>query len=336
MYKFALIGFGGLGKLHFKNLLQIEKERGDITLCAICGADRATLTQTSSINIGSTSLENVDFSEYRLYDTVDELLENEELDFVISALPTILHAKIAITVMEHGIDIFSEKPMALSVSDCEKMVEAAKKHKRLLMIGQCLRFDGAYQKVKEYIDSRLYGKVLRTEFTRYSPLPKWTFNNWILDRNQSGGCPLDMHIHDVDLINQYFGIPESVSSYATHNKVEFESIFTRYAYEDKIVTAAADWSFPQTYPFNARLLMLFEKATVLVNDGTLTVFKDDEKIFPEIDREDYFLKELREFIECTVSGRKSEISTGESVMNSVKIIDAELLSSQQNGRPISI
>ena len=42
MYRYAIIGFGGLGKLHLGNLIKLERERGDIKLCALCGADPNT------------------------------------------------------------------------------------------------------------------------------------------------------------------------------------------------------------------------------------------------------------------------------------------------------
>jgi len=336
MLKYALVGFGGLGKLHFKNLLEIEKERDDIILTAICGADRATLNHAASINIGSTSLEGVDFSKYHFYDTIEELFENEKLDFVITALPTKIHASSAVYALNKGVHVFSEKPMALSFADCEKMVKTAKDNNKVLMIGQCLRFNGTCTKVKEYIDSGIYGKVLRAEFKRYSQLPIWSINNWLLDRKQSGGCPIDLHVHDVDLINYYFGLPKSVSSHTTSNKVELESIFTTYEYDDIFVMSSADWSFPQKYPFNDSMTILFEKAAVVTQGSDITVYTDDEIIKPEVDEENHFMKELKEFIECAISGKESEISNCESVMKSMKIAEAEINSAEKNGEKVTI
>lgn len=334
MLKYALIGFGGLGKLHFKNLLEIEKKRSDIKLVSICGADRSTLTQSTSLNIGSTSLDDVDFSKYTLYDTIEELFDNEKLDFVVTALPTVIHKDSAIYALKHGVHVFSEKPMALSYNDCTEMVKEAEESGKVLMIGQCLRFSGAYEKAKEYVNSGIYGKPLRAEFKRYSQLPTWSFNNWLLDRKQSGGCPIDMHVHDVDMINHFFGIPKAVTSHSTSNKVELESIFTTYEYEDVFVTSAADWSFPQTYPFSASMTILFEKAALVIEGEKLTVYTDDEIITPEYDKTDYFYKELDEFINCAVSGQSSKISNCRSVMNSMKIAEAEIKSAEKNGEKI--
>lgn len=336
MLKYALVGFGALGKLHFKNLLEIEKNCKQIELVAICGADKKTLTHSSSINIGNTSLEGVDFSKYNFYDTIEELFENESLDFVIMALPTLLHKDSAIYALNKGVHVFSEKPMALSFSDCEEMVAAAHKSGKILMIGQCLRFHGFYKKAKEYIDSKEYGKVLRAELNRFSQLPIWSFNDWLLDRKQSGGCPIDLHVHDVDMINYLFGMPKAVTSHSTSNKVELESIFTTYEYDDLFVTSAADWSFPQKYPFNASMTLLFEKAALVIEKETLTVYTDDEIIHPEADTKDYFLAELEEFVNCALGNRESKISNCDSVMHSMKIAEAEIISAESGGTKVII
>lgn len=336
MKNFALLGFGGLGKIHFSNLLEIEKNRGDICLKAIVGADKSSLGKATQINIGAADLSKVDFSRFNFYDTVEQLLENEKLDFVISALPTVMHAETAIKCMENGIDVFSEKPMALTVEDCDRMIACSEKTGKLLMIGQCLRFDGMYNKLKEFVENKTYGKVIRGEFTRYSQLPIWTYKNWILDSGQSGGCPLDFHCHDVDIINHIFGMPDAVYTFGTNDKAELESVFSRFYYPDMVITAKADWSFPQKYPFFAETLIVFEKAVVKINGGeTMTVFTDDEIKHIKNDYGDTFKNELSHFIECAVSGKKSTVSTPKSVRNSVYIVSRELVSMKED-KKISI
>ena len=336
MLKYAIVGFGGLGKVHFKNLLTIEEERGDIELVAICGADLGSLSKSTQLNIGNTSLEGIDFSKYNLYESYEELFKNEELDFVVSALPTVIHKDFSVFALERGVHVFSEKPMALSLSDCESMFEAAKNKDKVLMIGQCLRFSGPYIKAKEYIESGEFGKVNRAEFFRYSATPMWGVNHWHLDRKQSGGCPIDLHVHDVDIMNYFFGMPKAVTSHSTHNKSEFENIFTTYEYDDIFVTSAADWSFPQKYPFKPLLTLQFEKAAVEINGDDIMVYTDDEVLKPQIDEEDLFFKEMKEFVECVISNKESKIASCKSVMNSMRIAYAEISSAEQNGKRIEL
>ena len=75
MKRYAIIGFGGLGKKHFLNLLEIEKKRNDIQLVAICNSSTESIFENITINIGTTELSGVDFSKYNLYTDYKEMIE---------------------------------------------------------------------------------------------------------------------------------------------------------------------------------------------------------------------------------------------------------------------
>lgn len=319
MYKYGIIGFGGLGKTLLGNLIELEKERGDFKLCSICGADRDSFKKSIKINIGIVDISHYDFSECSFYDDYKELIEKEKPDFVLLTVPTYLHEEIAVYALSHGVNVFSEKPMALNDEGCENMLRASKESGKKLMIGQCLRFDPAYMKLKEYIENETFGKPYRAEFTRYSPTPMWTWNNWILDPEKSGGCILDMHIHDVDLINWYFGKPNKIRSAMTEKKVKRESVFTQYFYDDLFVTASADWSMPQTFTFEARTLVNFEDATVVVEGGKITVYKDDEVYEPTLFKESCFMAEMRALVEWIIDEKPCIATTPVSVRESIKM-----------------
>lgn len=335
MYRYAIIGFGGLGKLHLGNLIKLEKERGDIKLCALCGADPASFKSNVKLNIGDVDISSIDFSSCGFYQDYKELIDKEKPDFILSTLPTYLHEEVAVYALSHGVHVFSEKPMALSAESCRNMIDTAKKNNRALMIGQCLRFDPSYREIKKYIDEKTYGKVCRAEFTRYSQLPTWTWNNWILNPEMSGGCILDMHIHDVDLINYLFGLPASVSSVITESKVELESVFTRYFYDGFLVTSAADWSFPQSFPFTAQCLINFEKATVRLSDGKLTVYTDDSEQEVKIDAGDYYMDEIRAFLGLALDGKPCSVTSAESVSESIALALREV-ESAKSGKVITL
>ncbi len=239
MYKYAIIGLGGLGKLHLGNLLMLEKERGDISLVAICDKDPPTESSVK-INLGTVDLGDIDFSRYHYYADYKDMFANEELDFVVSVLPTFIHDDVAVYALERGVSIFSEKPMALTLDGCDRMLEAAESSGKTLMIGQCLRFNASYRGVRDYIRSGEFGRCYRAEFFRYSPTPGWSKGGWLLDVSRSGGCAFDMHMHDVDMINWLFGMPSSLRSVVTEAKLELESIFTQYFYDGLFVSAAND------------------------------------------------------------------------------------------------
>jgi predicted dehydrogenase len=204
------------------------------------------------------------------------------------------------------------------------------------MIGQSCRFLPAIKKIKEYVELGTWGKPCRAEFSRYSQTPLWTWNNWILDPEMSGGCILDMHVHDVDMINHLFGKPVSVHSVMTENKVPLESIFTQYILENgMIVTTGADWSLPQKFPFEDSYFVNFEKACMKIIGDELVVYTDDEVIKPELDSEEPHLAEVREFIECVVNNKPSPTTPTESVLTSIKVALAEC-ESAKTGKTVMI
>ena len=304
----------------------------ELLLTAICGTTAEKFKESVSLNLGDVDCSDIDISNCSFYDDYKELIDKENPDFIVSAVPTYLHKEVAVYALSHGINVFSEKPMALNVESCEEMIKASKNNNAFLMIGQCLRFDSSFVKLKEYVENKTFGKVNRAEFTRYSQTPLWTWNNWILKEDKSGGCIIDMHIHDVDLINWIFGTPKSIHSVMTENKVEAEAIFTQYEMKDgTVILSSADWSMPQKFPFEARCLVNFEKACVIIEGETLTVYTDDEIITPALEKESYFYKEIKEFLDCIIQRRCSSITSPESVVNSIKIALAEVESAKKKG-----
>ena len=88
-------------------------------------------------------------------------------------------------------------------------------------------------------------------------------------------------------------------------KAEIESLFTRLYYQDKVITAKADWPFPQKFPFCAETLIVFEKSSVKINNGErMTVYTDEKVTTTENDAGASFKNELLHFIECAINGKE--------------------------------
>ena len=337
MYRYAIIGAGGLGKVHLSNLARLAKERkGDIRLCAVCGTTREALLQSVHLNFGAVDLSALDFSDVHFYDDYRELIAAESPDFAVSATPTFLHAEVAAYALQNGVHLYSEKPMALTLQDCDSMIAAAKQSGKFLMIGQSSRFSPAYKKLKEYVQKGIFGSALRFDFCRWSQTPLWTWNNWILDPALSGGCVLDMHIHDVDMINWLFGMPKMVSAFGTENKHPLENVQARYIYDGLVGTGSADWSMPQKFPFTKRFFVNFESAAVEIANGKLSVYTDGEVLEPTLEKEDIHYHAMKTFLNVILDGApREEISDCQTVRNSVAIALAEI-ESMRKGETVSL
>ena len=267
MLKAALIGFGGIAKAHRTGYANLE-ERGIARLVAAFDIDPAAFERKITINIDSEAKpleENI-----RFYTDLEELLAKEEIDFFDICVPTYVHAEYAVKLLRLGYHVLSEKPMALTYGDCERMVEAAKEGGRHLMIGQCLRFYPAFDYVKAAVDEHRFGDLLGGLFLRLSPLPTWGWQNWFADPARSGGGITDFHIHDVDIIRYLFGEPDAVSSRGTSSFSLYDTVHTALYYGNVPITAVADWTHAGL-PFQATCYLDFVDATLRFDGQALTV-----------------------------------------------------------------
>ncbi|MBO4897406.1 MAG: Gfo/Idh/MocA family oxidoreductase [Clostridia bacterium] len=322
MLKYAILGFGGLGKLHFGNYNAI-KERKDVKLVAVCDIEKSAFEGSAATNLGEGE-KGFDFTDMNLYTDAEEMFEKEDLDFIVSALPTYIHEKYAVMAMEKGIHVFSEKPMALSQEEGAHMIEVSKKTGKKLMVGQVVRYFPAYVKLKEIIESGEYGKIIDAEFRRFSAPPRWGWKNWFFDEKLSGGAVLDLHVHDVDFINYLFGKPEAVCTLATHDITKYDSVTTLYYYDNVAVTSRGSWGEGGSYPFSAPFRARFEKATVEFKDYVLTVYPTDGEAFkPEVSGADGYTEEVIDFIDCIENDRESTINPPEASLQSIQIALAE-------------
>jgi predicted dehydrogenase len=129
----------------------------------------------------------------------EDLLEFDELDAVSVAVPTFLHAPIAIAALQRGLHVLSEKPMARNASEAESMVQAARAAGRVLDVGFNHRQRGDIQKLKDVIDAGRLGTpyYAKAWWLRRSGIPGR--GSWFTNAELAGGGPLvDIGVHVLD------------------------------------------------------------------------------------------------------------------------------------------
>ncbi len=340
MLKVALIGIGFMGRGHLDNYIRLESEGFPIKLTAICDIDpeKFSLGKISgNLDVGNVQS---DMTKYKLYTDIDEMLEKEDLDCVDIALPTYLHAEASIKALNKGVHVLCEKPMALCAAECAAMIDAAEKNGKKLMIAQCLRFWPEYEYLKEAVVSGRYGKVLGGYFYRGGSTPIWSYQNWLLQKDKSGGCLLDQHIHDVDMINWCFGKPAQVSTIGL-NVIEgsgYDIVSTQYIYEDgKVINAQDDWTLMGDYGFEMLYRINFEKANLVYQGGKLKVNLNDGKGFePELSKDNGYYFEMMYFYNAVMQDTAIETSAPQSTMDTIKIAEAEVKSADRKGERIPV
>ncbi|MBE6757650.1 MAG: Gfo/Idh/MocA family oxidoreductase [Ruminococcaceae bacterium] len=325
MLKAGLIGFGGIVKGVHLPAYQALEAAGKVKLVAACDIRPEAFTEDVQLNIDGGDSR---FADLHTYTDLEEMLRNEELDFIDIAVPTYLHKKYAVDMLNRGYLVMSEKPMALTYDDCREMAAASNGR---LMIGQCLRFCPEYLYLKKLIEDGTYGKVTGGSFRRLSAPPTWGWENWFMDPSRSGGVIFDLHIHDLDIIRFLFGEPKTVSCTAGgHHIVEDAFAVSRMDYDGMSIYAEGRWD-QVNMPFVADYRVSFEKANVVLEGGVVTVYPYEGDAFKaDITPADMYMKEIEYITDIFVSGQPNLQNPPESAAESIRLA-ATLKQSADNG-----
>src|ERR1700752_1057178 len=141
--KFAIVGCGRIAQRHAEHIVKQGKL---IAVCDVNEERRNELAQKYSC---------------KAYASLDELLQKEKhIDLVSICTPNSFHAQQSIQVLDAGIHVLCEKPMAIRTQDCERMIAAATKANKHLFIVKQNRFNAPVAELKKIIDEGRLGKIL--------------------------------------------------------------------------------------------------------------------------------------------------------------------------------
>ncbi len=333
--KVGLVGLGFMGAAHAR-IYQAEKM---VELAAVCDIRPGQMQGAATSGNIDTGPGGLDLSRVRKYSDFRELLADRDVDMIDVCTPTFLHASMSVAAMEAGKHCFCEKPMALTWRDAARMSEVSKKTGRALMVGHCLRFWPEYVAIKEMIDSGRFGAVRAATFRRVGGAPAWSWENWFLDSARSGHAALDLHIHDVDVVQWFFGAPASVTargSITADNGINH--IHTQYHFPGiGLVTAEAGW-FHSAFPFSMSAVVAFEKVTVEYSNlhtPSLAIYTAGGKETPAVPAGDAYANELSYFLDCLGERTPPDRVMPETSAQAVRIVDAEM-QSVRSGKAVAL
>lgn len=340
MIRAGLMGIGFMGRGHLNHFQRLEEEHVPLRLSAIADCDALKFKNQFVPGNLNLSLRTYDFSRYAQYTDWKQMLDHEPLDMVDIALPTHLHAEAAVAALEKGIHVLVEKPMARTVEEARRMVDAAQHNGCKLMVGQCLRFHPVFEYLREVLTSETFGKVNSAFFYRYSSTPSWSYQDWLRSEEKSGSALLDLHVHDLDMIHWIFGRPNGVSTLASHviPGSGFDVASTHYHYPDgKVVSAQVDWTLNGDHGFKMGFLVGCNDANLRFADGTLTVCPHDGAAYvPDVSGEDCYYREIRYFAKAILEDTALEVVTPESALQTIEIALAETESARRHGERVNL
>jgi len=145
------------------------------------------------------------------YDNMHTIADNDDIDVIYIVVPTGLHMKYAVIAANAGKHVWCEKPMAMNVEECQKIIDACTQNKVKLSIGYRMLHEPNTQKVIEYAASRPYGEM--QNLTIHSGYKGGGGSGWRFERAMGGGALYDMGVYAVNASRYATGMmPVSVTA----------------------------------------------------------------------------------------------------------------------------
>lgn len=332
--RYAVMGLGHIAQVA---ILPAFKQSEDSQLVSLISEDPVKLKK-----IGLKYNVKKDF----LFDIKDfpACLEEAGVDVLYLATPNDTHCDLVIKALNQGVHVLCEKPLGVSVTQCEKMIKASEKNNKLLMTAYRLHFEQANLEVIKEASSKKLGelKIFNSTFTRQVK----DKNNIRLNPQLLGGGPVwDIGIYCLNAARSIFrDEPIEVFAFAataekdrfsqTPEMVSVAMKFPKDRLANFMVSFGAD-SCSSYDVIGTKGRIHIEKAYEYVSGKEMITLKGDQKSknkkYPRVDQ---FSAELDYFSSCVQEGEQPEPS-GKEGMADVRVIEA-ILKSIETSAPVKL
>jgi len=330
--KIGIVGLGFMGTTHWG----VYRSLKNVKVVAIADVDAAKRRGDLSgivANLGGGGARRIDLTGVETYSDGFELIRRADVDIVDICAPTPYHAELAVAALRSGRHVFCEKPLCRRRSEVKAIVDAAKKAKGFLNVGLCVRAWPEYRHAYDYFKSGRAGRMLSATFKRISPgVIGNSWKDWYMDGAMSGGALVDLHVHDADEVNYFFGVPKSVSAVGTNlfsKNGGIDHVVATYDYGDgRLVMAEGGWEQAKGATFEMSFNIVCEKATLKLDGTGYHIYPNKGgAITPRLDVKagpTGWHQELAYFVDCVRKGVSPEkYQTIDSIADTMKIIFAE-------------
>ncbi len=182
MLKAAVIGIGSMGRNHVRVYRELDK----VELVAVSDQNAETASRVGSIyNVPH-------FTDYL------RMIEDCKPDLVTLAVPTDKHFKIGVELIERGINLLIEKPIAPTLEEAAQLVDLANRKGVILAVGHIERFNPAVIELRRRLREGMAGRIYNIHAQRLSPYPV---------RIRDAGVVIDLASHDIDLMRYLIDQP---------------------------------------------------------------------------------------------------------------------------------
>lgn len=296
----CLVGAGRAGRVHANSL---TKHVPAGRLVAVVDQAPDALAATAD-----------EFGVDHRFQSLEAALEWGDFEAVVITTPTFTHRELAVTAAEEAKHLFVEKPMALTIQQCDAMMDAARRNAVILQIGFMRRFDPEFVAAYERIQGGEIGQPMMVKSLTHGPgLPP----PWARDMAKSNGMLAEVNSHDWDATRWLMGSdPERVYAEAANFKGDARGVDASDFYDNVLVTirfesgglGSISGICPCDYGYDARVEIVGEKGIMQIGEmqGQAVVVctdRDQGLVTPIFgtwpDRFAWaYISEMEHFVEC--------------------------------------
>ena len=323
LLRVGVAGCGGLGRRE----AQIVRELEGAQLVGVCDVILANAQKVAA-----------DLGIDKAYDNHHQLIDENDLDCLLVVTPTYTHAEVTVDAANAGLHVFCEKPMAITLEECDSMLQAAKENNVKLMIGFVRRFQPNYREMKRRVDEGDIGEVSLVQSVRMGGRPPIGIGEWRRTRDKVGGLH-SAYIHEMDQILWLAGNVKTVRGVANFGALEAtdveDSIWMLMEFENGAIGAMGS---SQVYPVGWYELGVggTEGAMKIASGTTAVILKkhtgEGETI--QVEPNDAFVEELSHFFAC-VRNDEQPLASGLDGRRSLEVVMAAF-GSAETGKVIKL
>jgi myo-inositol 2-dehydrogenase/D-chiro-inositol 1-dehydrogenase/scyllo-inositol 2-dehydrogenase (NAD+) len=334
--RIVMVGAGRAGLVHAQNLTE---HIPDALVVAVVD-DEPDRAKSLARRVGATSY----------HTTLDEALEQTRFDAVVISTPTFSHRNFAMLAAGAGKHVFCEKPMALTVDECDDMIHAARRSEVALQIGFMRRFQDEFVEARRRIAAGDVGEpMVIKSLTRGPGLPP----PWAWDLKKSNGMLAEVNSHDFDCVRWLVGSDITrVYAETANMKGASRGVETANFYDNAVVAlrfangavGTIDGTCPADYGYDARVEIVGSEGLLIVGDlrgqpivearnrdvGAITPL---HRTWPDRFEQGY-RNEMRSFVDVALSGERPAV-TGEDGRHAVSAVQAANRSWMEE-RPVTL
>ena len=329
MTKVLMIGLGGVGQRHLRNLRSILGPDTEFLAYRVRGLSQVV---TTTLQVESSKSVEEEYA-VKAFSNIEAALD-EKPQIAVICNPSSAHVPAALACAKAGCDLFIEKPVSSSLSGLAELTEVSERSKLTVMVGYQLRYHPCFLKILELLNSGILGNILGVRAVIGEYLPNWhpyeDYRAMYASRSEQGGGVVLSQIHEFDYLYALFGAPSklyAIGGHWSHLEIDVEdtaSVLMHCTYSGRALPVQLHQDYLQD-PAHRQCEIIGDRARLVADFRNLkvslylpgaalpTVFG-----FDGFDRNEMFLSEMRHFLNCVETRQKPIVDLAEGI-KSLKI-----------------